>query len=127
VTALLIIGLIIVAAVLVAIFALTCVGSSTEYSFQHPTRSSRTRNRRRHFIRFSDGPPLYALGNAFGRSDSPGSDTFPNSLSVSPSRPTTFGDAKHAEGVVKVVLTPPTPARREHQASLTNADNEDRI
>lgn len=124
-TALLIIGLIIVAAVLVAIFALTCVGPSTEYSFQHRTRNSRTRNRRRHFIRFGNGAPSY--GNAFGRSDSPGSDSFPDSLSISPSRPTVFGDAKDVEGVVKVVLTPPTPARREHQAWLTNADDEDRI
>ncbi|KIM49405.1 hypothetical protein M413DRAFT_107282 [Hebeloma cylindrosporum] len=130
VIALLIIGFIIVVAILAVVFALTCARSSTEYSFQHrtsgtiPTNYSRTRNRRRHLIRFGGDSPLFAL-NPFGRRDLPGSDSFPESLSISPSQPSIFGDSKDSEDLVKIVLTPPTPARRERRASLVNPDDED--
>lgn len=126
VTALLIIGLVVVASALVAVFALTCVRPSTEYSFQHRTsssisgNSSRMRNPKKRLIRFDNGAP-------FGRSGLPGSDSLPESLSISASQPTAFGDSNYAGGLVKVVLTPPTPTKRGRRTSLVNLDDEDGI
>jgi len=40
------------------------------------------------------------------------------SIKISPSCPTVFGHGMDAEGIVRVVLTPPTPAKRKRRESL---------
>lgn len=46
-------------------------------------------------------------------------------IRISPSRPAIFGDEKNAESALHVVLTPPTPAKRERRFSTVNKEDEE--
>ena len=47
------------------------------------------------------------------------------SIKISPSRSIVFGHEMDAEVTVKVVLTPPTPAKKKHRESLIDYESED--
>ena len=47
------------------------------------------------------------------------------SIKISPSRPTVFGHEMDSEGFVRVVLTPPTPAKRKRRESLIDYESEE--
>ena len=46
------------------------------------------------------------------------------SINISPSRPIVFGHEMDSEGLIRVVLTPPTPAKRERRKSLIDYEPE---
>ena len=47
------------------------------------------------------------------------------SIKISPSRPAVFGHEMDSEGFIRVVLTPPTPAKRKRRESLIDYESEE--
>jgi hypothetical protein len=47
------------------------------------------------------------------------------SIKISPSRPAVFGHEMDSEGFIRVVLTPPTPAKRKRRDSLIDYESEE--
>ena len=47
------------------------------------------------------------------------------SIKISPSRPAVFGHEINSEGFIRVVLTPPTPAKRKRRESLIDYESEE--
>ena len=47
------------------------------------------------------------------------------SIKISPSRPAVFGHEMDSEGYIRVVLTPPTPAKRKRRESLFDYESEE--
>jgi hypothetical protein len=47
------------------------------------------------------------------------------SIKISPSRPAVFGHEIDSEGFIRVVLTPPTPAKRKRRESLIDYESEE--
>ncbi|KAF8803486.1 hypothetical protein BYT27DRAFT_6726472 [Phlegmacium glaucopus] len=47
------------------------------------------------------------------------------SIKTSPSCSTVFSHEMGAEGIVRIILTPPTPAKRKRRESLTDYESED--
>lgn len=45
------------------------------------------------------------------------------SIKISPSRPALFGHVMDSEGYIRVVLTPPTPAKRKRRESLIDYES----
>ena len=67
-----------------------------------------------------DSPPVgprYKSSYARGNPTNSESESF-TSIKISPSCPTVFGHEMDTEGSIKVVLTPPTPAKRKRRESL---------
>ena len=48
-----------------------------------------------------------------------------SSIKISPSRPAVFGHEMDSEGFIRVVLTPPTPAKRKRRESLIDYESEE--
>ena len=87
-------------------------------------------HRKSHFILFMDddssppaGPgytgfyPRNSLINSESKSFT--------SIKISPSRPAVFGHEMDSEGFIRVVLTPPTPAKRKRRESLIDYESEE--
>jgi len=47
------------------------------------------------------------------------------SIKISPSRPAVFGHEMDSEGFIRVVLTPPTPAKKKRRESLIEYESEE--
>ena len=87
-------------------------------------------HRKSHLILFMDDDSSSAVGpsytgfyprNSLINSES---KSF-TSIKISPSRPAVFGHEMDSEGFIRVVLTPPTPAKRKRRESLIDYESEE--
>ncbi len=95
--------------------------SQPDYSQDLQIYEEQMASRRNDFtFTFNQHSGGYNLKRWNGGSNMPISDSMVT-IQISPSQPTIFGDEKNEENTVKVMLTPPTPAKRERRAVLNNA------
>ncbi|KDR81768.1 hypothetical protein GALMADRAFT_135173 [Galerina marginata CBS 339.88] len=133
VTMLIVIGSALILTTLIGLFICTCYRSPPSRLHRH-NRTISQRNpfqpdfagHRRHRIYYlEDSSPLCGIKNIFGRRSLVGSNSLPESIRISPSQPTIFGDGNDIELSVKVVLTPPTPAKAEVPLSPSEEEEEE--
>ncbi|PPQ76627.1 hypothetical protein CVT26_012734 [Gymnopilus dilepis] len=129
VTLLIVIGSAVILTTLVGLYICTCYRSSfvsprlrrlnrtSSTPSQHDSRHSK------HLIYSADetNPSLCGIGAILGRRLHR-SNSLPESIKISASRPTIFGAGEDEERSMRVVLTPPTPSKNEAFSSISPVD-----
>ncbi|KAF8911082.1 hypothetical protein CPB84DRAFT_1842336 [Gymnopilus junonius] len=133
---LIVVGSAIILTTLVGLYICTCYRSSLSRPRNQPTSTSNQNlpltqdlpgtsiRERRHLIYQVDdnNPPLCGIGAILGRRIHARSRSLPESIKISASRPTIFGDWEDAERSIQVVLTPPTPSKKGPAVAVSVVD-----